>query len=44
MLKEKTNSEDVVMLMVGRKLRVSFVTTHLAKKDVPHFINKKILF
>ena len=44
LLKEKTNSEDVVMLMVGGKLRVSFVTTHLAIKDVPHFINQENVF
>ncbi len=44
LLKEKTNSENVVMLMVGRKLRVSFVTTHLAIKDVSHFINQENIF
>jgi 4-hydroxythreonine-4-phosphate dehydrogenase len=44
LLKEKTNSEDVVMLMVGRKLKVAFVTTHLAIKDVPHFINQENVF
>jgi len=44
LLKEKTNSEDVVMLMAGRKLKVAFVTTHLAIKDVPHFINQENVF
>lgn len=44
LLKEKTNSESVVMLMIGRKLRVSFVTTHLAIKDVSHSINQESVF
>jgi len=44
LLKEKTNSGDVVMLMAGRKLKVAFVTTHLAIKDVPHFINQENVF
>jgi 4-hydroxythreonine-4-phosphate dehydrogenase len=44
LLKEKTNSENVVMLMVGRKLRVAFVTTHLAIKDVSHSINQENVF
>ncbi len=44
LLKEKTSSENVVMLMVGKGLRVSFVTTHLAIKDIPHFINQENVF
>jgi 4-hydroxythreonine-4-phosphate dehydrogenase len=44
LLKEKTHSENVVMLMVGGKLRVAFVTTHLAIKDVSHFINQENVF
>ncbi len=44
LLKEKTNSEDVVMLMVGKGLKVAFVTTHLAIKDVSHLINQENVF
>ncbi len=44
LLKEKTNSEDVVMLMAGKELKVAFVTTHLAIKDVPHLINQENVF
>ena len=39
LLKERTNSKKVVMLMVGDKLRVAFVTSHVALKDVPKLIN-----
>ncbi len=39
LLKERTNSEKVVMLMVGDKLRVAFVTSHVALKDVPKLIS-----
>jgi len=44
LLKEKTTAESVVMLMVGKGLRVSFVTTHLAVKDVFRFINQGSVF
>ncbi len=44
LLKEKTDTENVVMLMVGKGLRVSFVTTHLAIKDVSRFINQESVF
>ena len=44
LLKEKTAAENVVMLMVGKGLRVSFVTTHLAVKDVFRFINQESVF
>ncbi len=44
MLKEKTSTENVVMMMVGGKLRVSFVTTHLAIKDVSDSINQENVF
>jgi 4-phospho-D-threonate 3-dehydrogenase / 4-phospho-D-erythronate 3-dehydrogenase len=44
LLKEKTDTENVVMLMVGKGLRVSFVTTHLAVKDVFRFINQESVF
>ena len=43
-LQDKTAAEDVVMLMVGKGLRVSFVTTHLAVKDVSGFINRESVF
>lgn len=39
LLKERTKSENVVMLMVGDVLRVAFVTSHVALKDVPQLIN-----
>jgi len=38
MLKIFSGAERVVMLMVGGKLRVAFVTTHIALKDVPQSI------
>ncbi len=44
LLQEMTSAEDVVMLMVGKGLRVSFVTTHLAVKDVSMFINQESVF
>ena len=44
LLKEKTDTENVAMLMVGKGLRVSFVTTHLAVKDVFRFINQESVF
>jgi 4-hydroxythreonine-4-phosphate dehydrogenase len=44
LLQDKTAAEDVVMLMVGKGLRVSFVTTHLAVKDVFRFINQESVF
>ncbi|MBS1258650.1 MAG: D-threonate 4-phosphate dehydrogenase [Candidatus Scalindua arabica] len=44
LLKEKTAAEDVVMLMAGNGLRVSFVTTHLAVRDVFRFINHESVF
>jgi 4-hydroxythreonine-4-phosphate dehydrogenase len=44
LLKEKTAAENVVMLMAGKGLRVSFVTTHLAVKDVSGFINPESVF
>lgn len=44
LLKERTASGNVVMLMVGKKLKVSFVTTHLAVKDVSRFINQESVF
>ena len=44
LLQEKTAAENVVMLMVGKGLRVSFVTTHLAVKDVFRFINQESVF
>ncbi|MFQ5688083.1 MAG: 4-hydroxythreonine-4-phosphate dehydrogenase PdxA [Candidatus Scalindua sp.] len=44
LLKEKTNTENVAMLMVGNGLRVSFVTTHLAVKEVSRFINQESVF
>jgi 4-hydroxythreonine-4-phosphate dehydrogenase len=44
LLKEKTSADNVVMLMAGKGLRVSFVTTHLAVKDVSGFINPESVF
>ncbi|GJQ58437.1 MAG: 4-hydroxythreonine-4-phosphate dehydrogenase PdxA [Candidatus Scalindua sp. AMX11] len=44
LLKEMTSTEKVVMMMVGGKLRVAFVTTHLAIKDIPSFINQESIF
>lgn len=44
LLQDKTAVEDVVMLMAGNGLRVSFVTTHLAVKDVSGFINRESVF
>jgi 4-hydroxythreonine-4-phosphate dehydrogenase len=44
LLKEKTSVENVVMFMVGKGLRVSFVTTHLAVNEVSRFINQENVF
>ncbi len=44
LLKEKTAVENVVMFMVGKELRVSFVTTHLAVNEVSGFINRENVF
>ena len=44
LLQDKTAAEDVVMLMAGNGLRVSFITTHLAVKDVSRFINRESVF
>lgn len=44
LLQDKTAAESVVMLMAGNGLRVSFVTTHLAVKDVFRFINQESVF
>ncbi len=44
LLKEKTSVENVVMFMVGKGLRVSFVTTHLAVNDVSRFITQENVF
>ena len=44
LLQDKTAVESVVMLMVGNGLRVSFVTTHLAVKDVSGFVNLESVF
>ena len=44
LLQDKTAAEDVVMLMTGNGLRVSFVTTHLVVKDVFRFINRESVF
>ncbi|KXK28363.1 MAG: 4-hydroxythreonine-4-phosphate dehydrogenase [Candidatus Brocadia sinica] len=41
MLQIFSGVERVVMLMVGGKLRVAFVTTHIALKDVPQSITVK---
>lgn len=44
LLKEKTSVENVVMFMVGKGLRVSFVTTHLAVNEVSGCINRENVF
>lgn len=44
LLKEKTSAEKVVMFMVGRRLRVSFVTTHLAVNEISRFITEESVF
>lgn len=44
MLRIFSGVERVVMLMVGGKLRVAFVTTHVALKDVPRLITTEDIF
>ncbi len=44
LLKEKTSVENVVMFMVGKGLRVSFVTTHLAVSEISGAINQENVF
>jgi 4-hydroxythreonine-4-phosphate dehydrogenase len=43
LLAELTNTEQVVMMLVGSGLRVALATTHLALKDVPAAITKSSL-
>ncbi|MCK5534088.1 4-hydroxythreonine-4-phosphate dehydrogenase PdxA [bacterium] len=40
---QKTSSKTYAMMFVGKKLKVILVTTHLALKEVPLKINKKIV-
>ncbi len=42
-LAELTNTQKVVMMLVGNGLRVALVTTHLPLKDVPNAITKENL-
>ncbi len=44
LLKEKTSVENVVMFMIGKGLRVSFVTTHLAVNEISGSINRENVF
>ncbi len=44
LLKEKTSVENVVMFMIGKGLRVSFVTTHLAVSEISEAINQDNVF
>ncbi|MEK7700255.1 MAG: 4-hydroxythreonine-4-phosphate dehydrogenase PdxA, partial [Planctomycetota bacterium] len=44
MLKTFSGVKRVVMLMAGGKLRVSFVTTHVALRDVPQLITIEDVF
>ncbi|MDP6923863.1 MAG: 4-hydroxythreonine-4-phosphate dehydrogenase PdxA [Candidatus Scalindua sp.] len=44
LLKEKTSVENVVMFMVGKGLRVAFVTTHLAVSEISGAINQENVF
>jgi len=39
-----THSEDVVMMLAGKKLRVSLVTIHSALKDVPSLLSKEKVY
>ena len=39
LLKERTRANDVTMLMVGDKLRVGFVTSHIELRKVPETIS-----
>ncbi len=39
-LKEKTNSEEVLMLMIGEKMKIGVVTGHIPIKDVAKAINE----
>jgi 4-hydroxythreonine-4-phosphate dehydrogenase len=40
-LAERTGSRQVVMMLVGRGLRVALATTHLALKDVPRAVTSE---
>lgn len=42
-LAEKTNTPHVVMMLVGKDLRVALATIHLALKDVPSAITRESL-
>lgn len=44
LLKEKASVKNVVMLMIGKGLRVSFVTTHLAVNEISKGINQENVF
>ena len=44
LLKEKTAVENVVMFMIGKGLRVAFVTTHLAVNEIAGSINQENVF
>ncbi len=44
LLKEKTSVENVVMFMVGKGLRVAFVTTHLAVNEISEALNQENVF
>ena len=44
LLKEKTAVENVVMFMIGKGLRVAFVTTHLAVNEISGSINQENVF
>ncbi len=44
LLKEKASVENVVMFMIGKRLRVSFVTTHLAVYEISGSINRENVF
>ncbi|MDR4503843.1 MAG: 4-hydroxythreonine-4-phosphate dehydrogenase PdxA [Candidatus Scalindua sp.] len=41
LLQKMTSTEKVVMMMTGGKLRVAFVTTHLAVRDIPDAVNQE---
>jgi 4-hydroxythreonine-4-phosphate dehydrogenase len=42
-LKEKFKAEDVLMIMVGERIRVGAVTGHIPIKKIPESINKELV-
>lgn len=44
LLQKITSTKKVVMMMIGGKLRVAFVTTHLAVRDIPSSVTQENVF